>query len=117
MWKTTDIITGINNPMPMCVSSAQKACQEEDPRKRPSLRALLGDAEWQQVANERTRYMSWEAENRLRRTSWYAYRVNFRNGVEPEYQWLTFLLRSQIQERGRGQGHIADAEWSVAAEP
>ena len=114
MWTSLPLSPGIIWEIPTCVSSALQACQEEDPRKRPGLRALLDDAEWQHVAGVRKKYMRWEAEDRLRRRSWYAYHVNFRGGVEPEYQWFTQLLKTQICDRGRGSGAIAAEEWCAA---
>ena len=113
---TIPIGEGIIWEIPACVRSALHLCQEDDPSKRPGMRALLEDDEWRQVADTRKHHMCWEAEYRLRRSSWYAYRVTLRGGVDPAYQWLMQLLRAQILARGRGEEHVAADEWACHAE-
>ena len=113
---TMPIGEGIIWEIPACVRSAMHRCLEDDPSKRPDMRAILEDDERLQVLDTRKQHMCWQAEYRLRRSSWYAYRVTFRGGVDPAFQWLMQLLRAQILARGRGEENAAADEWDCHAE-
>ncbi len=76
---------------------------------------VLQDPAWSAVANSCTWHMRWEAESRLRRDGWYSFHATFRywRRAEPEMQYLRLILKVQIvrNEKSKGYGPVADADW------